>query len=142
MILLDANLLVYASLREMKESARALRWVEDRFNGAARVGIPWSSLLAFVRITTNGRLFARALTLAAAVDQIQMWLRLPTVWIPEPTAQHAEILGRLLDRESRGDLVHDAHLAALAIEHGLILCSTDRDFSRFAGLRWENPLAG
>lgn len=69
------------------------------------------------------------------------WLKLPTVWIPLPTARHIEVLGSMLRKTSAtGNLVYDAHLAALAVEHGLILCSTDGDFARFPNLRWENPL--
>ena len=89
----------------------------------------------------KSRVFARAPKLTEAWEQVERWLELDSVWIPTPTDRHAEILGRLLAETSeRADLVNDAHLAALAIEHGLTLCSADRDFSRFSGLRWENPL--
>lgn len=82
------------------------------------------------------------MSLSAAVAVARVWLELPSTWVPEATARHAEVLGGLLEPETKADLVPDAHLAALAIEHGLLLCSTDRDFTRFDGLRWTNPLSG
>ena len=142
MILVDANLLVCASVREMRENARAVRWLDDRLNAQVRVGLPWESLLAFVRVATSRRLFSNPLSLAVAWRQVAGWLGLRNVWTPSPGERHAEVLEGLLAAESRGSLVHDAHLAAIAIEHGLLLCSADRDFSRFSGLRWENPLEG
>jgi len=80
--------------------------------------------------------------LELACDQVRSWLRLPSVWVPEATERHPELIAELLAGETRPDLVPDAHLAALAIEHGLVLCSNDRDFSRFEGLRWQDPLRG
>ena len=140
-ILVDANLLIYAynSAATQHDAARA--WLEDRLAGVAPVGLPWPSLLAFLRVMTHPRLFARPVTTLSAWEQVSRWLRSPIVWAPQPTDRHGQILGQLLALPGvRGNLVHDAHLAALAIEHGLMLCSTDGDFARFSGLRWQNPL--
>ena len=104
--------------------------------------MPWPSLLGFLRIATNRRVFAEPAPTEEAWSLVLAWLARRPVWIPQPTERHAEILGRLLTLPGvRANLVHDAHLAALAIEHGLVLCSTDGDFARFPGLRWQNPLA-
>jgi uncharacterized protein len=95
-----------------------------------------------VRLVSNARVFANPLAIPAAWKQVESWLEAPVVWIPSATDRHKEILGGLLTTATfRSNLVPDAQLAALAIEHGLTLCSTDGDFARFAGLRWENPLA-
>jgi uncharacterized protein len=141
MILIDANLLLYAKVVNYPQHRRAHGWLEARLNAPGQVGLPWPSLLAFLRIITNLRLFETPLSMAQAWGQVQEWLALPTVWTPGPTERHAAILSQLLQSTSViANLVADAHLAALAIEHGLILCSSDSDFARFPGLRWENPL--
>ena len=141
MILLDANLLVYAHVESLPQHSKARDWLDERLNGAAPVGLPWPSLLGFLRLTTNPRVFERPLTMARAWRQVTSWLDCDPVWIPGPTEKHQQILEPLLaEVGGRSNLVPDAHLAALAIEHGLILCSTDGDFARFASLRWENPL--
>ncbi len=141
MILLDANLLVYAWNRGAPEHERACAWLQARLNDRTRVGIPWSSLLAFVRLVSNQRIFERALPVDVAWCQVEEWLSLPNVWTPEPAQRHQEILRSLLPETDRSQLVPDAHLAALAIEYGLVLQSTDRDFARFSGLQWENPIS-
>jgi toxin-antitoxin system PIN domain toxin len=142
-ILIDANLLIYAHMGGMPAHAAAHAWLDERLAGPARVGLPWPSLLAYVRLCTSRRLFARPDTVAAAWEQVEDWLDRSCVWIPTPTEIHRELLARLLrDAADGGNLVPDAHLAALAIEHGLTLCSADRGFARFRGLRWENPLGG
>jgi toxin-antitoxin system PIN domain toxin len=142
LILVDANLLLYAKIADYPQHQASRRWLDDRLGGRARVGLPWPSLLAFLRIATNARLFPRPLDSATAWRQVDEWLALPSVWIPAPTDRHAEILGELLAASGIvGPLVSDAHLAALSIEHGLVLCSTDSDFARFDALRWQNPLA-
>jgi uncharacterized protein len=110
-------------------------------NRPARIGFPWPTLLAFVRLMGNARVMPRPMPLGQAWSQVQEWLALPQAWIPVPTDRHRQILGELLAGESRPDLANDAHLAALAIEHGLTVCSVDGDFARFRGMRWENPLA-
>jgi toxin-antitoxin system PIN domain toxin len=140
MILVDANLLIYASAPESPQHEAAREWLDGHLNGPARVGLPWPSLLAFMRIASNPRLFENA-SLAHARAQVQAWLEVPGTWIPNPTEEHPRIVSELLEAESSHRLVPDAHLAALALEHGLILCSSDGDFGRFQGLRWENPLA-
>lgn len=143
MILVDANLLVYAHVASLPQHAAAHAWLDQRLNGGAPVGLPWPSLLAFLRLVTNPRIFPRPETPAGAWRQVRQWLDCPSTWIPQPTERHREVLGRLLEFQSfKANLVPDAHLAALAIEHGLTLCSTDGDFGRFAGLKWEDPLRG
>jgi uncharacterized protein len=139
MILVDANLLIYASAPESSQHKTARGWLDGRLNGPARVGLPWPSLLAFMRIASNPRLFENA-SLEHARSQVETWLELPGTWIPGPTEEHPRILSELLESESSHRLVPDAHLAALALEHGLVLCSSDGDFGRFKQLRWENPL--
>jgi toxin-antitoxin system PIN domain toxin len=138
----DANLLVYAHVAGLPQHAGARAWLDERLNGASRVGLPWVSLVAFLRLVTNPRVFERPEPIAAAWQQVEEWLGCETVWIPEAGERHRQILGTLLvGAGARASLVPDAHLAALAIEHGLTLASTDGDFARFSSLRWENPLA-
>jgi hypothetical protein len=140
-ILVDANLLTYARSAASPDHAAARSWLDTRLNGTAAVGLPWPSLLAFVRVTSNPRIHPRPLAVGEAWRQVEAWLDCPPVWIPTATERHRAVLAPLVTQAgSRSDLVPDAHLAALAIEHGLILCSTDGDFARFPGLRWENPL--
>ncbi|HTT79436.1 MAG TPA: TA system VapC family ribonuclease toxin [Stellaceae bacterium] len=140
-ILVDANLLIYAFNKAAAQHEVARDWLETRLTGSARVGLPWASLLAFLRIVTNPRLFPRAVDAAGAWQQIANWLSSDAAWIPVPTERHAALLAPILTLPGvRGDLVPDAHLAALAMEHGLTLCSNDGDFARFPGLRWQNPL--
>jgi toxin-antitoxin system PIN domain toxin len=141
-ILVDANLLIYAYGSSFPQHAAANAWLDQQINGPARVGLPWASLLAFLRITTNPRMFSRPAPMSKAWAQVKDWLACETVWVPEPTERHSSVLGSLLaQRDVLGNLVSDAHLAALAIEHGLTLCSADGDFARFASLKWHNPLA-
>lgn len=141
MILVDANLLLYAVVREYDEHPAAHGWLDDRLNSPIRVGIPWVSLLAFLRISTNPRIFPDPLPMREAWKRVGSWLDAPNVWCPEPTDRHRTLLEQFLRGVATSSrAVADAHLAALAIEHGLVLCSTDGDFARFDGLRWENPL--
>lgn len=141
MILVDANILLYAVAKEAPEHEAARTWLDERLNGTARVGLPWPSVLAFVRLIGNPRVYQRPLPLADAWQRATAWLEQPVVWVPLPTSRHAQVLGELLGRESASRLVSDAHIAALAIEHGLRVCTTDGDFARFTGVSWENPLA-
>jgi toxin-antitoxin system PIN domain toxin len=142
-ILVDVNLLLYASNPADQRYAAARTWLDGQLSSTARVGLPWQSTLGFARIATNPRAFPRAVTMEAAWQQIEFWLSRRNVWIPVPGPDHQAILGELLRSLGGGSkLISDAHLAALAIEHGLKLCSSDGDFARFKGLRWENPLAG
>jgi hypothetical protein len=141
LILVDANILIYAHVTEFPQHEAARTWLDDRLNGLPRVALPWPALLGFVRIITNPRIFDRPESVAEAWQQVEEWLAMPSVWIPQPGERHADFLGRLLRTERvTANLVPDAHLAALAIEHGLTLCSSDGDFARFPSLRWENPL--
>lgn len=141
MILIDANLLIYAHVESFPQHLRARAWLDERLNGPAPVGLPWTSLLAFLRVSTNPRVFEKPASITDAWRQVQDWLGCERGWIPQATERHSEILGGLLAASGvQANLVQDAHLAALAIEHGLILCSSDGDFARFPGLRWENPL--
>lgn len=141
MWLVDANLLVYAHVRDFAQHEPARDWLDQQLNGTVRVGLPWASLLAFLRVVTNPRVFARPEPMADAWAQVTAWLGHENAWVPEPTERHSRILGELLlEGGVQGNLVPDADLAALALEHGLTLCSTDGDFGRFAGLRWLNPL--
>jgi hypothetical protein len=141
LILVDANLLLYAKISDYPQHAGARLWLDRRLSEPARVGLPWVSLLAFLRISTSSRLFPRPLPIREAWAQVESWLDRPQVWVPEPTERHREVLDDLLrDSSIVAGLVTDAQLAALALEHGLTLCSTDGDFGRFGELRWQNPL--
>ena len=141
MILVDTNILIYAHVRAYTQHQFAKTWLDQQFNGTAQVGLPWASLLGFLRIVTNPRVFERPAPIAEAWRQVRAWLACETAWIPHPTVRHADLLGDFLAQPGmQGNLVPDAHLAVLAIEHGLTLCSTDGDFARFPGLRWLNPL--
>jgi uncharacterized protein len=141
-ILIDVNILVYASNAEADEHASSRAWLDGQLSGSTPVGLPWVSLLGFLRIATNARAFRSPLTMTSAWRQVMDWLSAETAWAPAPTDRHAGVLGRLLSLPGvHGNLVPDAHLAALAIEHGLTLCSTDGDFARFPELTWRNPLA-
>jgi toxin-antitoxin system PIN domain toxin len=141
-ILVDANLLLYAANRAAPEHERAREWLDGRLNGSAPVGLPWPSLLAFVRLATNPLVVRTPATLPQAWRQVQDWLECRPAWTPAPGDAHRAILRELLAAPwMTSRLVPDAHLAALAVEHGLTLHSTDGDFSRFPRLRWENPLA-
>jgi len=141
-ILVDANILIYAHISALPQHHAARGWLDDQLNGPSPVGLPWPSTLAFLRIVTNPRVFRHAEPAADAWRQVLAWFDSESAWTPLPTERHAEILGNLMSLPGiGGNLVPDAHLAALAIEHGLTLCSTDGDFARFPGLRWVNPLS-
>jgi len=141
-MLLDANLLLYAVHRRATQHEAAAAWLTEQLNGPRRVGLPWQTLGAFLRISTHPRAFAQPLTPVLAWERITDWLAAPATWIPAPGPSHAQLLGGLVARhEVRGNLVTDAQLAALALEHGLTVCSTDTDFARFTDIRWENPIS-
>jgi toxin-antitoxin system PIN domain toxin len=140
-MLLDANLLLYAVHKGAEQHEAAAAWMSEQLNGARRVGLPWQSLAAFMRIVTHPRAFEHPLSPAAAWDRVIDWLAPPVAWVPTPGPEHARIVGQLVTTYGvSGNLVPDAFLAALALEHGLTVCSTDTDFARFRELRWENPL--
>jgi uncharacterized protein len=141
-ILVDANILLYAedSLSEHHEPAR--KWWDEQLSSPEPVALCWPVLTAFVRITTNVRLHRRPLTLKESVQRVQSWLGQPCVRILAPTEQHWTLFQQMLRAaNATGNIVSDAHLAALAVEHNSILASPDTDFARFRGLRWRNPIA-
>ena len=143
MILLDANLLIYAVNSDALLHARAKQWLASVLSSTETVGLSSQALLAFLRLTTRQGLFARPLAIADAFDVIGEWLGLPNVVLLEAGPRHWHIMRSLLIPAGvGGNLVGDAHLAALAIEHGCVLCSADRDFERFPGLKFRNPIAG
>ena len=141
MILIDTNILVYSHVTTLPQHGPARQWLDIQLNGDTGVGLPRPSLLSFVRVVTNPRIFERPQTFACAWNQVEEWLDCEPAWIPFPGERHRALLGTLLTGYGmKANLVPDVHLAALAIEHGLSLCSTDGDFARFPGLRWQNPL--
>jgi len=140
-MIVDANVLLYARNQEDPRHDPARRWLEDSLNGDTRVGLPWQSLSAFLRIATNPRAFPDPLSPDEAWQQVEEWLDAPRAWVPEPTSRYREVLGRLVrTHRVRGALVTDAQLAALAIDHGVAMVSTDADFARFPELHWVDPL--
>jgi toxin-antitoxin system PIN domain toxin len=140
-MLLDANLLLYAVHHRAEQHERVAAWLTARLNGSRRIGFPWQSINAFLRISTHPRAFERPLEPATAWDRVTDWLSAPVAWVPEPGSEYRRVLGELITTyEVRGNLIPDAALAALAIEHGVSLMSTDTDFARFRQLRWENPV--
>lgn len=139
--MLDANILIYAVDENSPLHRAAAAWLTSQLNGSRRVGLPWQSTAAFVRITTHPRIFPRPLTPATAYRRVAEWLATPVAWVPQPSPEYHRVLGRLIDTPGiGGSLIPDTMLAALAIEHGLTLYSTDTDFARFTDLRWANPL--
>jgi toxin-antitoxin system PIN domain toxin len=139
-MLLDANILLYAVDESSRHHDRARDWLETALNGDRRVGLPWQSLMAFVRIATHPRALSSPLTAEQAWAFVADWLDAPAAWVPLPGRDHRTILGRLLvDLDLRGALVSDAVLAALCAEHGVPIVSADSDFARFPGLIRLNP---
>ena len=137
----DVNLLVYAADEASAHHGAAREWVEQTMSGAETVALAWLTLIGFVRLTTNARSLTRPWGVNDALDVVDGWLDQPAVTIVHPTPRHAAVLRDLLTPlGTAGNLTSDAHLAALAIEHGATLYSSDNDFSRFAGLRWVDPL--
>lgn len=142
MIVPDLNLLLYAVDTDAHTHETARRWWEGVLSGTETVGLTWSVLLGFVRITTNARIMRRPLSADEALDHIARWMTHPVTVVLEPTTRHVTTLRDLLRRAgTAGNLVPDAHLAAIAMGHGATLHSADRDFGRFAGLDWSDPLA-
>ena len=140
MILIDANLLLYAYNSSSSHYEAARKWLEKVFLGPEPVGLAWATILAFLRIGTNPRAFPYPFTPEEAAGIVSEWLGRAGVLVLVPEEKHWEILSNLMTpAQVRGALVADAHLAALAIEHGAILCTSDRDFTRFPGLETFNP---
>jgi uncharacterized protein len=141
-VLVDANLLLFAVDSTSPFHDRARGWLTQHLNGARRVGFPWQTLGAFLRIATHPRAFEQPLPPATASELVEAWLAADVAWVPEPGPRYGEILGDLVRRyHVGGNLVPDAQLAALALENGLAVCSADSDFARFREVGWENPLA-
>lgn len=141
-MLVDANILLYAVDEDSPFHDRARAWLDDALNGPERVGIPWQSYWAFLRIGTSPRIFANPLTPARAWAYVDAWYEAPATWIPVPGRGHGAILHDLLVQlDLRAGLVSDAVLAALCLEHGLSIVSADSDFARFPQVRWVNPVA-
>ena len=142
MILVDANLLLYAEDQLNPQHARAHAWWDAQLSGNSPVCLCWTVLSAFIRIGTNPRVFECPLSLEQAVARIQSWMDQPCTRLISPTQRHWVVLQKMLkEGQAVANLVTDAHLAALAVEHGCELFSTDADFARFPGIRWRNPLA-
>lgn len=139
-MIIDANILIYAVDTESQHHEVAHRWLTNAMNGPERLGLPWVSLIAFQRITTHSRIYRSPLDPTQASDIIQAWLEHPNTWVPSAGERHAGILRSLTVRSgATGNLVTDAHLAALAIEHGASLASFDEDYRNFPDLRWIHP---
>lgn len=142
-MLVDANVLLYARDERSPFHPAAIAWLTAQLEGDRQVGIAWSSILAFLRLSTNPRVWASPLTPTEAWDTVEAWFVSPVLWTPAPTDRHRAVLGSLVTSLGlSAKLIPDAHLAALALEHGLEVCSADSDFARFPGLRWRNPLVG
>jgi len=142
LILLDANVLLYAYDEKASEHPRARVWLEEALTGTRPVHLAWVAILAFLRISTDRKALTQPLSMQEAAAAVHDWLARPQVGFLNPGDRHWEILRMLLrDGQASSRLVTDAHLAALAVEHGATLCTTDRDFARFPGVRTLNPLA-
>jgi toxin-antitoxin system PIN domain toxin len=140
-IILDANILLYAYDSKSKLHAPAREWVERVFSSLTPVGLPWQTISAFLRVTTHPRIPGKRLTLEQAVRIVEGWLEQPNIGVLGPGEEHWPVLREMmLKGQARGPMITDAQLAATAIEHGGVLHTTDRDFARFPGLRWTNPL--
>ncbi len=143
MILVDVNLLIYAVNEDAPLHAAAKEWVQKTVSGSETVALSWNVILAFLRLTTRPAVFRNPLPAGTAFAIVESWVRQPVVTIVEPTTRHlATLRDLILPFGTGGNLTSDAHLAALAIEHGAELNSTDRDFGRFPRLRWRNPIEG
>jgi toxin-antitoxin system PIN domain toxin len=141
MNLVDANILLYAEDSTSESHDRARIWWDEQLSGTDPICLCWPVLNAFIRIGTNTRLHLRPFTMKEAIEHVMIWLDQPCVRIVQPTDGHWRIFQKVLTNgKAIGNLVSDAHLAALAIEHNCVLQSTDADFSRFKGLKWQNPL--
>ncbi len=137
----DANLLLYAYNESAAQHERAKYWLEERMSSPEIFGLSWQIITAFLRISTNAKAFPLPFTLEEAIEIVEDWLLQPQVKILNPTERHWEIFSRLiLEGQTNGAMMMDAHLAALAIEHGAVLATTDRDFVRFSKLKTVNPL--
>jgi toxin-antitoxin system PIN domain toxin len=139
-MIVDTNVLLYAADAASPFHASAADWLTKALNGPTRIGLPWPVLTGFQRIATNARASMHPLAPRVAWSQVSAWLATPAAWIPSPGSRHAAILGNLIiEGDLRGNLIADAHLAALSIELGVAVCSYDTDFARFTQVRWFCP---
>ena len=142
MIVVDANLLIYSYDTDSAHHAKSRAWVEHVFSDVEPVGLPWQTVSAFLRVTTNRRLPGSRLTVEQAVHIVEEWLEQPNVRIIVAGDEHWSLLKRMIvEGRASGPLVSDAELVALTVEYGGVLHTADRDFARFPGLRWKNPLS-
>ena len=142
MIILDANILLYAYDSASSHHTNARSWIERVFSEAAPIGLPWQTAGAFLRIMTNPRLPGQRFSLPEAVQIVERWMEQPNVRPLAPGDDHWTFLRQMIiEGQAPGPLITDAQLAALTIEYGGVLHTTDRDFARFPGLRWKNPLS-
>lgn len=142
-MIVDANILLYSVDSRSPHHARAAQWLTEALRSGVRLGLPWQTLGAFLRIGTHPRVLASPMTADEAQHYVDLWLALETVWVPAATANTARIYADLARKHQvTGNLVPDAQLAALAIEHGVAVVSGDTDFARFTDVRWINPFAG
>ncbi|MEB3034105.1 TA system VapC family ribonuclease toxin [[Mycobacterium] nativiensis] len=140
-MIVDANLLLYAVDADSRHNTAAAAWLEEALRGANRIGLPWQTIGAFLRIVTHPRVAENPLSGPDAWSYVADWLAVPVVWVPPATETTAQVYAKICGQvDVTGNLVPDAQLAALAMEHGVELASADSDFQRFPGLRWINPL--
>jgi toxin-antitoxin system PIN domain toxin len=141
-IVLDANILIYAYDSGSSQHTKARAWVEKTFSSVEAVGLSWQTVAAFLRVMTNTRLPRPRLGLEQAARLVDEWLAQPNIRVLSPSDEHWISLRRMIvEGQASGALISDAQLAALTMEYGGVLHTTDRDFARFPGLRWTNPLA-
>lgn len=141
MKLVDANLLLYSVDAGSPHHDAARAWLDEQLSSDRSTAFAWATLLAFVRVSTNPRLYEHPLSVGEAMDRVDAWLGQPRSVVVSPGLRHARLMRTLLEPlGTAGNLTSDAHLAALALEHGAVLCSADHDFGRFGDLSWENPL--
>lgn len=140
-MIVDANVLIYAVDARSPHHAAAAGWLTDALNGDRRVGLPWQTLGAFLRIITHPRVTTNPLTAAQAQEYVAQWLRAEPVWVPPASERTAAVYAAISRRHHvTGNLVPDAQLAALAVEFGVEVVSADSDFARFPEAGWFNPL--
>lgn len=140
MKVVDANVLLYAVNADAQHHKTSVDWLDRSLSGADTVGFTWLALTAFIRISTKISLFPNPLTTQEAVDQVRQWLAAPAARVVEPSPAHAVVLGHLLNQVGTGgNLVSDAHLAAIALEQRATVISFDSDFGRFEGVDWSTP---
>ena len=140
MVIVDANVLLYASNTDSPHHELARSWLDPALTGGTGVGLPWVVLLAFLRISTHPRILPTPLSTAEAIDQVTSWLEAPAAVVVEPTSRHLSVLaGLVAQARTGGNLVNDAHLAALAVERDATIISFDRDFARFPGVKHRLP---